>query len=114
MDKTLTRKKRQARIRAKISGTPSCPRAAVYRSNRYISVQLIDDTVGKIILSATYMSDKEAKGTKKERAKQIGELLGKQAKEKGIERVAFDRAGYKYHGRVKEVAEGLRSAGLQF
>lgn len=110
--------KRHIRVRQNIFGTPEKPRLSVYRSNSNISAQIIDDEHGNTLVSASTL-DKELKadivnGGNKEAAKRVGELLGKRAAEKGIKTVAFDRGGYIYHGRVKELAEGAREAGLQF
>lgn len=109
---------RHERVRKDVSGTPDKPRLSVYRSNNNISAQIIDDVNGNTIVSASTL-DKEIKGdfTKtgnKEAAKKVGLELGKRAIAKGIEEVAFDRGGYIYHGRVKELAEGAREAGLKF
>lgn len=109
------RKQRHARIKARMQGTAAHPRAQVFRSNKFITVQLIDDTTNTILCSYSDMSDKKgtAKKTKTERATLVGAEIAKRAKEKGIASVAFDRGGYKYHGRVKAVAEAMREAGLQ-
>ena len=96
------RLRRKKRARAKIYGTSDMPRLSIFRSNRYDYVQLIDDEKGKTLVSAT---------TKE--TKQLGELIGKKAVEKGIKRAVFDRSKYKYHGRVKAIAEGARKSGLQ-
>ena len=114
-DKRLQRK---VRIRKKIKGTPERPRLSVFRSLKYIYVQIIDDEVGKTIVSASSL-EKEVKGKSKstrdiEAAKLVGELIAKRAIEKGIEKVVFDRSGYRYHGRVKALAEAAREAGLKF
>jgi large subunit ribosomal protein L18 len=109
------RKRRHRRIRAKISGTKERPRLCVFRSNKHTYAQLIDDEKGHTIVSA---SDLELKGvekmTKVQKAKEVGKLIAKKAKEKNIEKIVFDRAGYKYHGRVKALAEGAREGGLKF
>jgi large subunit ribosomal protein L18 len=104
--------RRQKRIRSRISGTKDMPRLTVLRSNLHISTQLINDDVHKSIMGA--VEDKKAKGTKTEKAKLLGIDFGKKILAKKIKRIAFDRRGYKYHGRVKALAEGLREAGLQF
>ncbi len=106
-------KQRKARVRAKISGTSTRPRLAVYRSLKYIYVQLIDDTTGTTLVAATDKKD-AVTGTKSERAKAVGLEVAKQAKEKGITEVLFDRGGRDYRGRVKALAEGAREGGLQF
>lgn len=116
---------RSKRIRAKISGTSKRPRLSVYRSNRYIFAQLIDDENGKTLIS---VSEKDIKPTKKvsgkksgdekmegkvERATQVGVSLAEKALKKKIKTVIFDKGGYRYHGRVKQVAEGARKGGLK-
>lgn len=110
--KELRRQKRKSRIRGKISGTKSIPRVSVFRSNTHIYAQLIDDTIGKSICAVS--DAKIKKGTKMEKAKETGLELAKVAKEKKINKVVFDRSGYKFHGRVKSLAEGAREGGLQF
>lgn len=112
------RKIRHKRVRRKIYGTPERPRLNVFRSNNHIYAQIIDDTNGHTLISASTL-DKELKEKlsstqNKEAARLVGELVGKRAIDKGIEQVVFDRAGYLYHGRVKELAEGAREAGLKF
>ena len=109
---------RHERVRKNLTGTPEMPRLCVFRSSKNIYAQVIDDVNGKTICSASTL-DKEireqaAYGGNKEAAKLVGELVGKRAKEAGIETVCFDRGGYLYHGRVKELADGARSAGLNF
>lgn len=109
---------RHQRVRNKVFGTPERPRMCVYRSLKNISVQIIDDTNGHTLVSASSL-DKDAKekiayGGNKEAAKVVGEIAAKKALEKGIETVSFDRGGYLYHGRVKELADGAREAGLKF
>lgn len=107
------RQKRHARVRAKVSGTESMPRLAVFKSNRYMYAQLINDEVGMTIASA---SDLGAKGdkVKTDRARAVGTELAKLAKTKGVERVVFDRGGFLYTGRVKALADGAREGGLIF
>ena len=114
-DKRLAR---HARVRKDVFGTPEKPRLCVYRSLSNISAQIIDDVAGTTLVSASTL-DKEVKaqvayGGNKEAAKIVGEILGKRAAEKVIEAVCFDRGGYLYHGRVKELADGARAAGLKF
>ena len=106
------RVRRHVRVRKTISGSPQRPRLAVYRSNRHIYAQLIDDMQARTLASA---SDREVSGggTKTEAAKAVGELLAERAKRAGIERAVFDRGGRLYHGRVAAVAEGAREKGLQ-
>lgn len=111
--KFTSRISRHKRIRAKISGSSDCPRAAVFKSNRFTSAQIINDMAGKTILSLT-TRDIKGKKTKVDKALQMGEKLAEMMKEKGIEKVIFDRGGFKYHGRIKGVAEGLRKGGIKF
>ncbi len=105
------RQRRVKRTRAKLFGSASQPRLAVFRSNKYISVQLIDDATHKTLASA---SSREMKGDKKktEKAQLVGTKIAEEAKKLGIEKVIFDRRAYRYHGRVRAVAEGARAAGL--
>lgn len=113
----IKRERRHKRQRAKIFGTEGKPRISVFRSNRHIYCQLVDDTKGHTIISAKdiEIEEKEKKGKKPvEIAFLVGELLAKKAKEKGIEKVVFDKGWYKYHGRVKALAEGARKGGLKF
>lgn len=106
------RKKRHNRIRAKVNGTEQRPRLIVYRSLLHTYAQLIDDKTGKVLAGSS--DAKITKGNKTERAKEVGAEMAKIAKEKKIESVVFDRNGYKYHGRVKALAEGAREGGLKF
>ncbi len=114
-DKNVQRLKRHRRVRSKISGTTECPRLAVYRSNKYIYAQIIDDVKGVTLVAA---SSNEAGfdgiGSNKEAAKKVGKMVAERAIQKGIEAVVFDRGGYIYHGRVSELAEGAREGGLKF
>ncbi len=112
--KKIRRQKIRYRIRKKINGTAERPRFSVFRSNKEIYAQLIDDVAGHTLLSASSRQLKEAKGTKSDIAKMVGSEIGKAAVEKGFEAVAFDRSGYLYHGRIKSLAEGAREAGLKF
>ena len=112
------RVKRHARVRKNLFGTPERPRLCVYRSNKNISAQVIDDVHGVTLVAASSL-EKELKGEigyggNKEAAKKVGEVLAKRALEKGIEEVCFDRGGFLYHGRVAELATGAREAGLKF
>ena len=114
-DSNKARQKRHARVRAKISGTADRPRLKVFRSAKHIYAQIIDDTKGVTIVSAsTVEKDFDQYGGNKEAARTIGKLLAERAKAKGIETVVFDRGGYIYHGRIKELAEGAREGGLAF
>ncbi|GIV00096.1 MAG: 50S ribosomal protein L18 [Actinomycetota bacterium] len=110
--KREARIRRHRRIRKKISGTPERPRLSVFRSNRHIYAQLIDDLAGRTLAAA---SDLEVgmDGTKTERARAVGRLIAERAKAAGIERAVFDRGGRRYHGRVAAVAEGAREEGLR-
>jgi len=113
--KTAARKKRHTRVRGKISGTPEVPRLNVFRSSKNISVQLIDDTQGKTLVSAsTLEADFKGYGGNKEAAFAIGKLIAERAKAAKIKKVVFDRGGYLYHGRVEQVAAGAREGGLEF
>ncbi len=111
--KTERRLKIKAHVRHKISGTAERPRLTVYRSNSQIYAQIVDDLAGKTLVAASSIEMKD-KMTKKEQAGKVGELIAKLAQEKSITEVVFDRNGYLYHGRVKEIAEGARKGGLKF
>ncbi|MCM3612581.1 50S ribosomal protein L18 [Planococcus sp. MERTA32b] len=116
LDKNASRKKRHARVRSKITGTAERPRLNVFRSNKYIYAQLIDDTNGVTLASASSM-DKDFSGDvtgNVEAAAKVGETIAKKATEKGLKSVVFDRGGYLYHGRVKALAEAARENGLEF
>ena len=114
-DSTKARLKRHARVRNKISGTAERPRLSVFRSEKHIYAQLIDDVKGVTLASASSLEkDFEGKGSDKAAAREIGKRLAQKAAEKGITAVVFDRSGYIYHGRVKELAEGAREGGLSF
>lgn len=110
--KATTRQRRHLRIRAKIKGTETKPRLTVFRSLKNNYAQLIDDTANKVICAISDLKIK--KGTKMEKAKEVGINLGKLAMEKGIKECVFDRSGYKYHGRTQKIAEGARESGLKF
>lgn len=114
-DRKMERARRHLRVRTKISGTASRPRLCVYRSNNNLFVQVIDDTCGNTIVSASTL-DKEikVKHSNKEAAKEVGNLIAKRAIEKNIDTVVFDRSGYIYHGVIKTLAEAAREAGLKF
>ena len=111
--KELRRLKIKARIRGKVSGTASCPRLTVFRSNKQIYAQIIDDEAGVTLASASSLK-LEAKGTKQEIAALVGAGVAKAAIAAGVETVVFDRNGYLYHGRVKQLADSAREAGLKF
>lgn len=107
------RDQRKARIRKKILGSVSIPRLSVFRSNRYDSAQIIDDGRGITVVSATTMTLKSKGKTKTEKAFDLGKELAKKALEMKVKEVVFDRSGYRYHGRVKAIAEGARKGGLK-
>ncbi|HHU23091.1 MAG TPA: 50S ribosomal protein L18 [Clostridiales bacterium] len=114
-DTRAQRQKRHKRVRAKISGTPEKPRLCVFRSLNHIYAQVIDDVNGCTLVSASSVEkDFEGSGGNCEVARKVGNLIAQRAVEKGIENVVFDRGGYIYHGRVKELAEGAREGGLKF
>ncbi len=114
--KQFRRNRIKMRIRKIVSGTADRPRMTVFRSNKQIYVQLIDDTAGQTLLSASSAIDEiaSAKSNNTEKAKKVGAIIAEKAKESGIETVIFDRNGYLYHGRVKALAEAAREGGLKF
>lgn len=118
LSKNQVRQRRHIRVRRKISGTPECPRLNVFRSLSHMYAQIIDDTTGKTLVSASTLDkaikDKVDFGGNKEAAKEVGKLIAERAIEAGIKDVVFDRGGYIYHGRVQELAEAAREAGLVF
>ena len=114
-DNNKARIKRHMRIRNKISGTPERPRLNVFRSGKHIYAQIIDDINGVTLVSASTMDkDFDGYGGNKEAAKKIGKTIAERAAQKNITEVVFDRGGYVYHGRIKELAEGAREGGLKF
>ena len=118
IDRSSERVKVHRRIRRKISGSPGRPRLCIYRSSKYIYAQIIDDTKGATLVSAS-TAEKEVRGDTKQGAninasKLVGKAVAERAREKGIESVVFDRGGYLYHGRIKAVAEAAREFGLKF
>ena len=118
INRKFERARRHKRVRKNLSGTPEKPRLCVFRSSKNISCQIVDDENNKTLVSASSL-DKELKaeienGGNKDAAKKVGEAIAKRALAKGIEEVAFDRGGFLYHGRVKELAEGAREGGLKF
>ena len=114
-DTKKARAKRHTRVRGKISGTPERPRLNVFRSAKHIYAQIIDDVNGVTLASASSMDKEfEGNGGKTEAARKVGAMVAKRAAEKGIAEVVFDRGGFLYHGRVKELAEGARENGLKF
>ena len=114
-DTSAQRRKRHKRVRSKISGTPERPRLNVFRSEKHIYAQIIDDTKGTTLCSASSVEKAfEGSGSNKEAARKVGKMISERAVTKGIETVVFDRGGYIYHGRVKELAEAAREGGLKF
>lgn len=112
--KNVSRVRRHLRVRKKISGTADCPRLSVYRSNKHIHVQIIDDVKGVTLCSASSLQLKLANGGNIEAAKLVGEAIAKVALEAGITKIVFDRSGYVYHGRIEALADAARAAGLKF
>jgi large subunit ribosomal protein L18 len=108
------RAKRHKRVRKHVVGTAERPRLAVFRSNRGIAAQLVDDTAGRTLAAASSLNVRNAKGSKSEQAAEVGKLLAENAKKANIKVVVFDRGGYLYHGRVKALAEAAREGGLEF
>lgn len=115
-EREIRRERRVLRVRKKILGTPERPRLCVFRSNKHFYAQIIDDTKGYTICSASTLElkDKIKKTWSQEAAKEVGKLIAQKALEKGIKKVVFDRRFYKYHGKVKACAEGAREGGLEF
>ena len=114
LTKPQRRLKRRRRVRAKVVGTAERPRISVFRSNRGIEAQLIDDLEGKTLAAASWLNLKSFKGSKTEQAAEVGKLLAQNAKKANVETVVFDRGGYLYHGRVKALADAAREGGLKF
>ncbi len=112
--KQLRRQRVKRGIRGKIDGTPERPRLTVFRSNRHIYAQLIDDRAGHTLASASSLRDEIDGESGVAVSKEVGKVLAERAKENGIERAVFDRNGYRYHGRIRALAEGAREAGLNF
>jgi|SRR3954451_22984484 len=112
--KEQSRLKRRKRIRGKVAGTAERPRLAVFRSNKGIYAQVIDDSSGRTLAAASTQQLDDAAGTKKEQATKVGKLIAERAKGQGVESVVFDRGGYLYHGRVAALADGAREGGLTF
>jgi large subunit ribosomal protein L18 len=108
------RLRRHRRVRGKVSGTAERPRLVVFRSNRGIFAQLVDDEAGRTLASASWLAHRSLEGTKTEQATAVGKALAQAATNAGIRRCVFDRGGYLYHGRVKALAEGAREGGLRF
>ncbi len=108
------RARRKRRVRKKVSGSTERPRLTIYRSNRHMYAQIVDDVSGVTVAAASTLDEGAGGDDKKAKAKEVGRLVAERAKEKGIEAVVFDRNGYIYHGRVAAVADGAREAGLNF
>lgn len=114
-DTNKARLRRHKRVRGKISGTAECPRLNVFRSSANIYAQIIDDVAGKTLVAASTVEKAfTGNGGNKEAAREVGKMIAQRAAEKGIKDVVFDRGGYIFHGRVKELAEGAREGGLNF
>jgi large subunit ribosomal protein L18 len=117
MSKLSTREarlRRHRRVRGKVSGTAGRPRLAVFRSNRGVFAQLVDDEAGRTLAAASWLDVRSFKGTKTDQATEVGKALAAAARDAGITSCVFDRGGYLYHGRVKALAEGAREGGLEF
>jgi len=112
--KPQQRLRRRRRVRAKISGTAERPRLSVFRSNKGVFAQLVDDRAGRTLAAVNWIEPDLRKLSPMEQAKRAGELLAERAKATGVENCVFDRGGYRYHGRVRALAEGAREGGLQF
>lgn len=112
--KNVVRQRKHARVRAKISGTKECPRLVVFRSNKHIEAQVIDDVKRVTLASASSVALKLENGSNVEAAKKVGEAIAKECKAKKIKKVVFDRGGYLYHGRVAALADAAREGGLEF
>jgi large subunit ribosomal protein L18 len=108
------RQRRHRRVRGKIFGSAERPRLVVFRSNRGIEAQLVDDLEGKTLAAASWLNLKSFKGSKTDQATEVGKLLAQNAKQAGVETAVFDRGGYLYHGRVKALADAAREGGLKF
>jgi large subunit ribosomal protein L18 len=112
--KPAQRLRRRRRVRAKVTGTPERPRISVFRSNRGVSAQLVDDVNGRTLAAVTWTESDLKSLPRMDQARRAGELLAERAKAAGVESAVFDRGGYQYHGRVKALAEGAREGGLAF
>ncbi len=113
-NRNVARTRRHARVRMSLAGTAARPRLAVFRSITHIYAQVIDDATGRTLAQASSLEEKDAKGKKAELATAVGTRVAEKARAAGIEEVIFDRGGYRYHGRVKALAEAARSNGLRF
>jgi large subunit ribosomal protein L18 len=114
LTKREARLRRHRRVRGKVAGTAERPRLTVFRSNRGIFAQLVDDEAGRTLASASWTSLGNSSGSKTEQAEAVGKALAEAARKAGVERCVFDRGGYLFHGRVRALAEGAREGGLQF
>jgi large subunit ribosomal protein L18 len=118
LETSIRRERRKRRVRSKVSGTTTRPRLNVFRSNRHIFAQIIDDSLGHTLVAASTLdADVRAQAAqlkKRDEAKAVGKLLAQRAVDKGLKQVVFDRGGYRYHGRIKSLAEGAREGGLEF
>jgi large subunit ribosomal protein L18 len=114
LTKPKRRLRRRRRVRAKVRGSAERPRLSVYRSNRGIFAQLVDDDAGRTVAGVSWTEDELRKLDRLEQAKRAGELLAERAKSAGVETCVFDRGGYQYHGRVQALADGAREGGLRF
>jgi large subunit ribosomal protein L18 len=114
MSKPTKRLKRRRRVRAKVTGTAERPRISVFRSNRGVMAQLIDDTAGRTLAAVSWTESELKSLPRMDQARRAGELLAERGKAAGVESAVFDRGGYQYHGRVKALAEGAREGGLAF
>ena len=116
VSRTVARQKRHSRIRLRLAGTGQRPRLTVFRSLNQIYAQVIDDSVGQTLASASSLEQglRGSKGTKSEQAKAVGKLLAERARQAGVGQVVFDRAGFRYHGRIRALAEAARAGGLEF
>ena len=118
LDKNKIRKRKHIRVRKKISGTATAPRLNVFRSSKHIYAQIIDDVAGNTLVAASTLDEaikgKIKYGGNKEAAKEVGKLVAERAKEKGVTSVVFDRGGFLYHGRIKDLADAAREGGLEF
>ncbi len=112
--KVTSLRRRHRRVRKRLVGTSERPRLAVYRSNRHIYAQVIDDFKGRTLAHASTLSTGDEGASPKDKAKEVGRAVAQRARDAGVTRVSFDRGGFKYHGRVQAVAEGAREAGLEF
>lgn len=112
--RSLVRERRHLRVREKVSGTAECPRLCVFRSNKHIEAQIIDDIAGHTLASSSSVQLKLAIGSNCDAAAKVGEDIAKKALAAGIKKVVFDRGGYQYHGRVAALADGARKGGLDF